>query len=100
MHINTYQDITDNLRKYKNVYKIHTTILKKELSFIQGKGTKMAASINDERVDLVSFYIIRFGTNRKSSTRFIFLTIFETQNVLTSLLVTSSQCKINNLLGW
>lgn len=60
----------------------------------------MAASINDERVDLVSFYIIRFGTTRKSSTRFIFLTTFETQNVLTSLLVTSSQCKINNLLGW
>lgn len=34
MHINIYQDITDNLRKY-NVYKIQTTILKKELSFIQ-----------------------------------------------------------------
>lgn len=76
MYINIYQDMTDNLRKY-NVYKIHTTILKKgtytlEFRYFQGQGTKMAASINDERVDLVSFYRIRFGTTRKSSTRFIF----------------------------
>lgn len=42
----------------------------------------MAASINDERVDLVSFYRIRFGTTRKSSTRFIFFNnLWETKRV-------------------
>lgn len=85
--------------------KIHSTILKKGTSFytlecryFQGQGTNMAANIND--VVLVLFYRIRFGTTGKSSTLFL-NNRCDTKRIdiilSTSLLVTSSQCKINNL---